>query len=115
MIGFPITGWTMSYNKSTSLSPSDDYYIHPIITDAPRFLSMASFAHPSPSAKGFHKGIQLLQSSSTYPSNLYSMRFAPPGYGSGHMLMIHMSLASISMYGNPTISTWLISFLFRVY
>src|SRR5438128_1872492 len=104
MIGFPITGWITSYNKSTFLLPSDDYYIHPTITDALRFLSMASLAHPSPSAKGFHKGIQLLQSSLTYPLNLYSMLFEPPGYGSEHMQMIHMPLASISRHGNPSIS-----------
>ena len=104
MIGFPITGWTMSYNKSTFPSPSDIYYTHPIITDALRFLSMASLAHPSPSAKGFHKGIQLLQSSLTYPLNLYSMLFEPPGYGSEHMQMIHMPSDSISMHGNPFIT-----------
>src|SRR5438128_52569 len=94
----------MSHNKSTFLLPSDDYYIHLTITDILRFLSTASWAHPSPSAKGFLKGIQLLQSSLTYPLNLYLMVFGHPGYGSGHMQMIHTPSDSISMHGNPFIS-----------
>ena len=101
MIGFPIIGWIMSYNKPTFLSPSDAYYTHPTIIDDPRSLSMAFLVHPSPSAKGFHKGIQLLQSSLIYPLNLYSMLFRPLDYGSEHMQMIHMPSDSISMHGNP--------------
>src|SRR5438128_8970413 len=89
-IGSPIIGWITSYNKSTFLSPSNAYYTHPTITDAPRSLLMAFLVHPFPSVKGFLKVTLLPRSFSIYPSNLYLMLFGHLGYGSEHMQTIHM-------------------------
>src|SRR5438128_5969439 len=104
MTGYPITGLTMFLNRSASPVPSAVYYIPPITTDNPNYPSMVSLAPPSPSAREFLKGTQLLPSYSTSLSNPYSMLFALLSYGSAHTLTTHTPLGSMSMLGNPSTS-----------